>query len=48
MIERLKSNSPNILGSKLGSKLHDEDYKQFVPAIDPALARSMLSERIIQ
>jgi hypothetical protein len=40
MIEPLKSNSPNVLGFKLSGKLHDEDYKQFVPVIDAALARS--------
>jgi SpoIIAA-like len=39
MIEQLKTNSPTILGFKLGGKLHDEDYKQFVPAIDAALAQ---------
>jgi hypothetical protein len=40
MIEQLKSNSPNILGFKLSGKLHDEDYKHFVPVIDAALAQS--------
>jgi hypothetical protein len=38
MIEQLQSPTPNILGFKLGGKLHDEDYKHFVPAIDAALA----------
>ena len=39
MIEQLKSNLPNVLGFKLSGKLHDEDYKQFVPVIDAALAQ---------
>jgi hypothetical protein len=39
MIEPLQSNAPNILGFRLSGKLHDADYKQFVPAIDAALAQ---------
>ena len=34
MIEQLPSHSPNVLGFKLSGKLHDDDYKRFVPAID--------------
>ncbi len=36
MIEPLPSPAPNLLGFKLSGKLHDEDYKHFVPAIDAA------------
>jgi hypothetical protein len=39
MIEPLQSNAPNILGFRLSGKLHDGDYKHFVPAIDTALAQ---------
>ena len=38
MIETLASPSPKALGFKLSGKLHDEDYKKFVPAIDAAAA----------
>jgi hypothetical protein len=36
MIEKLPSPSPRILAFKMSGKLHDEDYKTFVPAIDEA------------
>jgi hypothetical protein len=39
VIDQLQSNSPHILGFKLSGKLHDEDYKKFVPAIDAVLAQ---------
>jgi hypothetical protein len=39
MIEQLKSEAPNVLGFKLSGKLHDQDYKTFVPAIDAAIAK---------
>jgi hypothetical protein len=39
MIEPLSTDSPNVLGFRLSGKLHDEDYKKFVPAIDAALAQ---------
>lgn len=39
MIEPLPSNNSKVLGFKLSGKLHDADYKSFVPAIDAALAR---------
>jgi hypothetical protein len=38
MIEQLPSSSLNVLGFRLSGKLHDEDYKHFVPAIDAAVA----------
>ena len=36
MIETLPSPSDKVLGFKLSGKLHDADYKTFVPAIDAA------------
>src|SRR5262245_46181255 len=38
MIEPLPGTSGNVLGFKLSGKLHDADYKTFVPVIDAALA----------
>jgi hypothetical protein len=38
MIETLKSPSPGVLAFKLSGKLHDEDYKEFVPQVDAAIA----------
>ena len=37
MIEPLSRSSGKVLGFKLSGKLHDEDYKHFVPAIDAAV-----------
>jgi hypothetical protein len=39
MIEQLPTDSDQVLGFRMSGKLHDEDYKTFVPAIDAALAR---------
>ena len=39
MIEQLQCESSNVLSFKLSGKLHDEDYKNFVPVIDGAVAR---------
>ena len=39
MIEQLPGGSEAILGFRMSGKLHDEDYKKFVPVIDEALAR---------
>jgi len=39
MIEQLPSDSPKVLGFKLSGKLHDEDYQQFVPLVDDAIAK---------
>ena len=38
MIEKLTDVPPSVLGFKLSGKLHDEDYKLFVPAVDEAVA----------
>ena len=37
MITSLDSPSENAIGFQLSGKLHDEDYKTFVPAIDQAI-----------
>ena len=37
MIETLKDSSERCLGFKLSGKLHDEDYKHFVPAVEAAV-----------
>jgi SpoIIAA-like len=39
MIEQLSTGSDQVLGFKMSGKLHDEDYKKFVPAVDAAVAR---------
>src|ERR1700681_3433946 len=39
MIEQLKIDSPKVLGFKMSGKLHDEDYKHFVPIVDGAIAK---------
>jgi hypothetical protein len=39
MIEQLPQSSDKILGFKISGKLHDEDYKHFVPVIDAAVAK---------
>lgn len=38
MIEQLKTGNKKIVGFKLSGKLHDEDYKSFVPALEAAIA----------
>ena len=38
MIETLQTSSPKIVGFKLTGKLHDDDYKAFVPALEKILA----------
>ena len=39
MIEQLPSKSEKVLAFKISGKLHDEDYKHFVPLIDAAVAK---------
>ena len=39
MIEKLPSPTENVVAFKLSGKLHDEDYKTFVPAVDEVIAR---------
>lgn len=38
MIETLQMDSPKTIGFKLSGKLHDEDYKSFVPTMETVLA----------
>src|SRR5262249_52888001 len=40
MIEQLTDLPDNAVGFKLSGKLHDEDYKKFVPLVDDAIAKS--------
>jgi hypothetical protein len=39
MIEQLPGGSANVLGFKMSAKLHDDDYKKFVPLVDEAVAK---------
>lgn len=38
MIEQLSRSSGAVLGFQMSGKLHDEDYKKFVPLVDAAAA----------
>jgi hypothetical protein len=38
MIAAVQTDSPKIVGFRLSGKLHDEDYRSFVPAIDAVVA----------
>ena len=38
MITKLSKSSAKAIGFELSGKLHDEDYKHFVPEIDQAIA----------
>ena len=37
MIETIETGSPKVVGFKLCGKLHDEDYKQFLPKMETIL-----------
>ena|ERR1043166_8473489 len=37
MIEKLQQGTERILGFKITGKLHDEDYKHFVPIVEAAI-----------
>jgi hypothetical protein len=39
MIEQLPTDSDKVLGFRMSGKLHDEDYKTFVPLVDAAIAK---------
>jgi hypothetical protein len=39
MIELLPERSDKVLAFKMSGKLHDEDYKKFVPLVDAAVAK---------
>jgi hypothetical protein len=38
MIEQLPESTGKVLAFKMSGKLHDEDYKSFVPLVDAAIA----------
>ncbi len=37
MIDTIETGSPKVVGLKLSGKLHDDDYKQFVPSMETIL-----------
>ncbi|MEH6576317.1 MAG: STAS/SEC14 domain-containing protein [Amphritea sp.] len=37
MIEQLQTDSPKIIGFRFSGKMHDEDYKTFVPTMEDAM-----------
>ena len=39
MIETIEDGSKNVIGVKLSGKLHDEDYKKFVPEVEAAIEK---------
>ena len=39
MIEQLPGGSDKVLGFKMSGKLHDADYKTFVPVVEAAVAK---------
>ena len=39
MIEQLTGLPANVIGFKMSGKLHDEDYKTFVPLVDAEIAK---------
>ena len=39
MVEQLPQHAEKILGFKLSGRLHDEDYRKFVPLIDEVAAK---------
>jgi hypothetical protein len=39
MIEQLATGSDRVLGFRMSGKLHDEDYKKFVPMVDAEIAK---------
>jgi len=42
MIEQLKTDSSKILGFRMSGKLHDEDYKTFVPIVEASTAQGKI------
>jgi len=40
MIEAIKNTGDGTLGFKFSGKLHDEDYKQFVPTVEEAFKKN--------
>ena len=48
MIEQLPESSGKVLGFKMSGKLHDEDYKTFVPLIDAVAAKEGKVRLLVQ
>jgi hypothetical protein len=48
MIETLPTVSPNTIGFKLSGKLHDEDYKSFMPTVESFLAAEGKARLFVQ
>lgn len=40
MVTKLPQSTDRLLGFKLSGKLHDEDYKQFVPILEAAIQKN--------
>jgi hypothetical protein len=40
MIEQFTVAAPHVLAVRMSGKLHDEDYKKFVPLVDNEIAKS--------
>ena len=48
MIETLPTVSPKTIGFKLSGKLHDEDYKSFMPTVESFLAAEGKARLFVQ
>ena len=48
MIETLTTVSPKTIGFKLSGKLHDEDYKSFMPTVESFLAAEGKARLFVQ
>jgi len=40
MVKKLEQSSGNIIGFEMSGKLHDDDYKVFVPAVEEVLKKA--------
>lgn len=47
MIEQLEKSSGKVLGFKMSGKLHDEDYKHFVPLVEAAVSSAQGKVRLL-
>ncbi|MEW4486940.1 STAS/SEC14 domain-containing protein [Thalassoglobus sp. JC818] len=48
MIEMIEEGNGKVIAFKLSGKLHDEDYKTFVPAVDNAIAENGKTRVLVQ
>jgi hypothetical protein len=48
MIETLQMDSPKTIGFKLSGKLHDDDYKSFVPIVESFVAAEGKARLFVQ